>query len=76
MILSRLSRPGGWSLGLPPSGIVPRQQSSDGPRAALCLLLAIAMTVGVFIVPRSAWAVGTRSFELDSLEKLSGGDLK
>ncbi|MGA2447595.1 MAG: hypothetical protein ABTD50_02840 [Polyangiaceae bacterium] len=34
------------------------------------------MTVGVFIVPRSAWAVGTRSFELDSLEKLSGGDLK
>ena len=28
------------------------------------------------LLPGDAWAVGTRTFELDSLEKLSGGDLK
>jgi len=34
------------------------------------------MSLGVFFVVRPAWSVGTRSFELDSLEKLSGGDLR
>jgi hypothetical protein len=34
------------------------------------------LTVGAALVPRSAWSVGTRSFQLDSLDKLSGGDLQ
>jgi hypothetical protein len=34
------------------------------------------MTLGVLLIPRSAWSVGTRSFQLDSLDKLSGGDLR
>jgi uncharacterized repeat protein (TIGR03803 family) len=40
---------------------------------ALCV--AAAAVAGV-LVARDARAVGTRTFELDSLEKLSGGDLK
>jgi outer membrane protein assembly factor BamB len=39
------------------------------------LLLAIAMSVGLVFVP-SARAVGTRAFDLDTLDELSGGDLK
>src|ERR1700722_1649346 len=33
-------------------------------------------SVGLLLAARDARAVGTRTFELDSLEKLSGGDLK
>jgi hypothetical protein len=38
------------------------------------LLVALAALAGA-VTPRSARAVGTRTFELDSLEQLSGGDL-
>ncbi len=37
-------------------------------------MLALAVLLGV-VVARDASAVGTRTFELDSLEELSGGDL-
>jgi hypothetical protein len=39
-------------------------------------LAAVAALVGTSLVARDARAVGTRTFELDSLDKLSGGDLK
>ena len=39
-------------------------------------LIVVGATVGVLLGGREAGAVGTRTFELDSLEKLSGGDLK
>jgi hypothetical protein len=39
------------------------------------LLLGLVAS-GVLLAGRDARAVGTRNFELDSLEKLSGGDLK
>src|ERR1019366_292098 len=39
-------------------------------------LLACGLTLGAVLAGRDARAVGTRTFELDSLEKLSGGDLK
>src|SRR5580658_9511859 len=38
--------------------------------------LAAAVSVAAFAFAPDARAVGTRTFELDSLEKLSGGDLK
>jgi hypothetical protein len=38
------------------------------------LLVALAVLAGT-LSPRGAYAVGTRTFELDSLEALSGGDL-
>lgn len=38
--------------------------------------LAVAAVAGAGFVAGDARAVGTRTFELDSLEKLSGGDLK
>ena len=40
-----------------------------GSSAAALLLVALSVST-------SAWAVGTRVFELDTLDKLSGGDLK
>ncbi len=36
----------------------------------------LASLACAFLVPARAWAVGTRTFELDSLEKLSGGELQ
>ncbi len=39
-------------------------------------MIMAAATLGAALAARDARAVGTRSFELDSLEKLSGGDLK
>src|SRR6516162_7262300 len=41
---------------------------------ALCV--AVATLAAIAMAPSDARAVGTRTFELDSLEKLSGGDLK
>jgi hypothetical protein len=38
-------------------------------------VVAASLVVAIFVV-RDAGAVGTRTFELDSLDKLSGGDLK
>src|SRR5580700_6189046 len=40
-------------------------------RRSVRALLLVALSVS-----SSAWAVGTRVFELDTLDKLSGGDLK
>jgi hypothetical protein len=40
------------------------------------LLLVAATALPLVVAARDAGAVGTRSFELDSIEKLSGGDLK
>jgi hypothetical protein len=39
-------------------------------------LVLVLASLGVVLPSREARAVGTRTFELDSLEKLSGGDLK
>ena len=39
-------------------------------------LITCGLTLGALLAGRDARAVGTRTFELDSLEKLSGGDLK
>ena len=39
------------------------------------VFLALALLPAVVLSTPSAFAVGTRTFELDSLEKLSGGDL-
>ena len=38
--------------------------------------LAAATVAAIAAAPSDARAVGTRTFELDSVEKLSGGDLK
>jgi hypothetical protein len=50
---------------------IPRRSGRGRP----ALLIAIAMSVGLVLAP-SAHAVGTRAFELDTLDELSGGDLK
>jgi hypothetical protein len=39
-------------------------------------LMVVLASLGAVLGARDARAVGTRTFELDSLEKLSGGDLK
>jgi hypothetical protein len=39
-------------------------------------LAVVVASLGLLLSARDARAVGTRTFELDSLEKLSGGDLK
>lgn len=39
-------------------------------------LVVVVASLGLVLAARDARAVGTRTFELDSLEKLSGGDLK
>ena len=44
-------------------------------RWAAASLAVLATSVAVGLVARDARAVGTRTFELDTLEKLSGGDL-
>jgi hypothetical protein len=50
--------------------------SRSGARGALVSFVALAAWVGTTFVAHDAQAVGTRTFELDSLDKLSGGDLK
>ena len=35
-----------------------------------------SLGIAVFAVTTSSYAVGTRTFDLDTLEKLSGGDMK
>ena len=45
-------------------------------RAPSRFLLGLVFATGSVLIPRSAWSVGTRSFQLDSLDKLSGGDLR
>src|SRR5215468_2256734 len=45
------------------------------PVPCATLLMAIAMSAGLVLAP-PALAVGTRAFELDTLDELSGGDLK
>src|SRR5271163_4004817 len=48
---------------------------SSSPRASL-VLRAVTLTAAGVALATSAGAVGTRVFDLDTLEKLSGGDLK
>lgn len=49
---------------------------SSGSFAASRALAALTLLAAGALPPREAGAVGTRSFILDSLEQLSGGDLK
>jgi hypothetical protein len=43
----------------------------------LCAFLPIPLAIAwATLAPGAAWAVGTRTFDLDSLDKLSGGDLQ
>src|ERR1700723_764796 len=48
----------------------------SSPFRAIFVLCALALTVAGVALASSAAAVGTRVFDLDTLEKLSGGDLK
>jgi hypothetical protein len=52
------------------------RQSSSRARLAAPIARAAALTIAGLALASSAFAVGTRVFELDTLEKLSGGDLK
>jgi hypothetical protein len=67
-------------MSLPPSRPERRTPRPLAPRALLVsrtrALGVAALTAAALLVHHDAGAVGTRVFELDTLDKLSGGDLK